>query len=365
LKATNFLKTSEERLKETIYNIEENRKKMGLLNSIMLGLREPVLIIVIAASILIQINYFGGSLSALLISLLFFYRALNSVSLMQTAWNVYLSTLGSFENIKKLQKSFENNIEPYSGSLIKSEFSYIQLNDVDLFFDDKKIINKLNLKIEARKTHAFIGESGSGKSTLINLIVGLMPPDYGTIKMDNVSYKDLNINKLQNRVGYITQEPIVFNDSIYNNITLWSPKTKKNVARFEEVLQKSSIGSFISSLPNKEETELGNSGITLSGGQKQRISIARELYKNIDILIMDEATSALDTETEKEIQNNIDKLKGEYTIIIAAHRLSTIKNADKIIYINNGCVEKEGTFSELMENFSSFRKLIETQNLKD
>ncbi len=365
LKATNYLKDFEKKLKNSINNIEGNRKKMGLLNSIMLGVREPVLIIVIALSIFIQVNFFGGTLSALLISLIFFYRALNSVSLMQTAWNVYLSTVGSFENIKKLQQDFDNKQEKENAKHvdIPRNIENLSLENVELTLGNNKVINRLNLNIEAKTTVAFIGESGSGKSTLINLIAGLLPPDIGELKINGLPYTKLNIAQLQDKIGYITQEPIIFNDSIYNNITLWKPKTKDNIARFEEVLRKASIKEFINTLEKKEDTLMGNSGITLSGGQKQRVSIARELFKDIEILIMDEATSALDTETEKEIQKNIDALKGFYTILIVAHRISTIQHADKIVLLKKGSIEDQGNFKELYGSNNNFKKQVSNQNL--
>ena len=365
LKATNYLHTSEEKLKDSIYKIEGNRKKMGILNSIMLGVREPVLIIVIALSIFIQVNFFGGTLSALLISLIFFYRALNSVSLMQTAWNVYLSTVGSFENIKKLQQDFDKKQEKKSPKQVAlpSIIEKIKLNNLELSLGNNKVIDNLSLTIHAKTTVAFIGESGSGKSTLINLIAALLPPDQGEIMINNVPYSHLNIAQLQDKIGYITQEPIIFNDSIYNNITLWKPKTRENKDRFEEILRKASIKDFVDTLENKEDTLMGNSGITLSGGQKQRISIARELFKDIEILIMDEATSALDTETEKEIQKNIDALKGYYTILIVAHRLSTIKHADNIVMLKNGNIDSQGTFKDLCKANVDFKKQVTSQNL--
>ena len=131
--------------------------------------------------------------------------------------------------------------------------------------------------------------------------------------------------------------------------------------RFEDALKKAFIYDFVYSQPLQENAMLGNNGINVSGGQKQRLSIARELYKEVDFLFMDEATSALDSETEKEIQENIEKLKGNYTILIIAHRLSTIKNADKIILLNKGSIEEVGTFEELMFTSASFKKMVELQ----
>ncbi len=136
-----------------------------------------------------------------------------------------------------------------------------------------------------------------------------------------------NLNTYRDKVGYISQEPVVFNDTIYNNITFWAEPTAENQKRFKDVLRMASLGSFVESLPEKEETRLGDNGILISGGQRQRISIARELYKNTEVLIFDEATSALDSETEKIIQENIEALRGNYTIVLIAHRLINHKRS--------------------------------------
>jgi subfamily B ATP-binding cassette protein MsbA len=208
-----------------------------------------------------------------------------------------------------------------------------------------------------------VGESGSGKTTLVNLIAGLLQPTEGVIQIDKINYNKLVIKSLQNKLGYITQDPVIFNDSIYNNITFWSPKTEANLKRYQEALKKANLVDFVQTLPDKSETELGNSGVNISGGQKQRISVARELFKDIDILIMDEATSALDSKTEKNIQKSIDALKGEYTIIIIAHRLSTIRNCDNIVLLDKGKIKAQGNYKTLINKSTEFAEMINSQQL--
>jgi subfamily B ATP-binding cassette protein MsbA len=182
------------------------------------------------------------------------------------------------------------------------------------------------------------------------------------IFFDNIPSDKLDTRTLQKRIGYITQEPVIFSDTIYNNVTFWAEKTEENLKRFKMALQKASISQFVSDLVEGEETELGQNGINLSGGQKQRLSIARELYKDVDFLVMDEATSALDSETEKAIQQNIDNLRGKYTIIIIAHRLSTIKNVDKITLLKNGEIAEAGSFEELMTLSEEFKRMVVLQD---
>ena len=164
-------------------------------------------------------------------------------------------------------------------------------------------------------------------------------------------------------MGYITQDPVIFNDTIFNNVTLWDEPNAVNIQRFHSVLEKAAIDSFVLEQPLGANTILGNDGVNLSGGQKQRISIARELYKDIEFLIMDEATSALDSETERAIQESIDALKGFYTIFIVAHRLSTIRNADRIVVMNKGEIQQIGSYEELINSSVLFKKMIELQEL--
>ena len=195
----------------------------------------------------------------------------------------------------------------------------------------------------------------------MNLISGLLLPMNGDITIDGVSISDLYRESLQSRIGYITQEPVIFNDSVFNNVTFWDKDTPENRRKCREALRKASILEFIDQLENKEDESLGNNGIVVSGGQKQRISIARELYKEVDFLLMDEATSALDSEAEKIIQKNIDALKGKLTIIIVAHRLSTVRNADNILLLKGGQIQKQGTFEELATNSKKKKKMISLQ----
>jgi subfamily B ATP-binding cassette protein MsbA len=206
-----------------------------------------------------------------------------------------------------------------------------------------------------------VGESGSGKTTLVNILTGLLQPTGGKLLVDGVDLERYNKETFQRRIGYITQEPVIFNDSIFNNVTFWDEPTEANQRRFIDALQKASIYDMVMAQPLKGDALLGNNGINVSGGQKQRLSIARELYKEVDFLFMDEATSALDSETEKEIQENIEKLKGQYTIVIIAHRLSTIKDADRIVLLNRGEIEQVGDFDQLCAVSPVFKKMVALQ----
>jgi ABC-type multidrug transport system fused ATPase/permease subunit len=154
---------------------------------------------------------------------------------------------------------------------------------------------------------------------------------------------------------------VIFSDSIFNNITLWDVRNSDTLVNFEMAVKKAAMKEFIEALPDGLETKLGDNGVNLSGGQKQRLSIARELYKDIDLLILDEATSALDSETESLVKNNIENLKGKLTILVVAHRLSTIRNADRIVLMSKGEIEEIGDFETLRMKSKVFKRMVELQ----
>lgn len=363
LKATGMVNVYGAKLKETIYDIENSLRRIGTLNSISAAAREPMLVAIIAAVIFIQHTFFGGSMGVILVSLLFFYRALTSLMSLQTHWNSYMETSGSLENMQDFQKELESGKEKKGKKAFQDFKNEITITEMDFNYGPERILKNINLNIKKNESVAFVGESGSGKTTLVNVISGLLPETKGQILIDDIPLKKLNKETYQKRIGYVSQDPVIFNDTIYNNVTFWDEPTPENLSRFEHAVQQASLHIFLDELPNGKETELGNNGINLSGGQKQRISIARELYKKIDILILDEATSALDSETEKAIQESIDQLQGEYTIIMVAHRLSTIKNADKIVFMDKGEILDMDSFDALVAKQERFRKMVELQEL--
>lgn len=363
LRSTGTTKKYAQKLEETIHNIEKSRKQLGVLGSVSGAIREPLLVAVIVLVIYIQVNFLNGNLGAIIVSLLLFYRALMALTNMQNFWNKYLEVSGSVENVQDFQNELKRNQEK-EGQIAAGEFKIqIRLEKISFNYGETPILKNISLTIPKNQSVAFVGESGSGKTTLVNLVSGLLEPNQGRIWVDDQSLKDLNKDSYQEQIGYVTQDPVIFNDSIFNNVTFWEVKDKKNKERFESSIQRASLGQFIKELPDRENTTLGHSGINLSGGQKQRISIARELYKDSRILILDEATSALDSETEDAIQKSIDALHGQFTILIVAHRLSTIKNADKIVFMNKGEIIDIDNFKNLMEKHERFRRMVELQEL--
>ncbi|TVR39067.1 MAG: ABC transporter ATP-binding protein [Cryomorphaceae bacterium] len=363
LKAVGGLDRYATRLKEKADEVEVAGKKIGMLGAVMQSTREPIIILVVMTVIFIQYAVFSQSITTVILGLLFLYRALTSLMQVQSNWNGFLSNCGSIDNIIEFMQEAKTNQECYSPELFGDAIEQISLKDVGFAYDDSQILRSICLNIQKNQTIAFVGESGSGKTTLVNLIAGLVQPDSGQLLINGNSITNFDIRSYQKNIGYITQEPVVFSDNVFNNITFWDSKTPENLDRFWQALRKASIDDFVRNLPEVEETEMRNSGLQMSGGQKQRFSIARELYKEVDVLILDEATSALDTETERSIQESIDQLKGKFTILIVAHRLSTIRNADFVVLMKNGQIEQTGTFDELIETSPYFARMVELQSV--
>lgn len=361
LKATGSLETFGEKLKHKISDIEKSIKKIGLLGAAIYGFREPLIVVIVVGVILIETQLLGGSLSAIILSLLFFYRALTYLTSLQTSWNGLLTYHGSLENLKEFIAELRSG-KDQKGKIKLDRFEKeMVFSNVGFSYNETVILNDISFNLPKNQTLALVGESGSGKTSLMNLMAGLVLPDKGEILVDGYSMKDLDRNSLQHRIGYITQEPVIFSDTVFNNVTFWDADTPENRQRCQAALEKAAVWAFVEGLPDQTNSLLGTNGIMVSGGQKQRISIARELYKEVDFLLMDEATSALDSETEKVIQENIEALKGQYTIVIIAHRLSTVKNADHILLLQAGHIQQAGTFQDLFEHSGSFKKMVELQ----
>jgi subfamily B ATP-binding cassette protein MsbA len=336
---------------------------MGMLNSKVSAFREPLLILIVVLVIFVQITFFDARIAAIMISLLFFYRALTSVVNVQNSYNNALANQGAIDNIKSFLSELKRYAEKVGTKPFEGLKKSIEIKDVVFKYGDTTILNAINLTIPKNTTIAFVGESGSGKTTLVNTLIKLLNVDSGEIIIDGVNINEYNQFTYQKKVGYISQEATIFNDTVFNNITFWAAPTEENHLRFIEALKRASIFEFVQELKLKEHTLLGNNGVNLSGGQRQRISIARELFKEVDILILDEATSALDSETESEIQQNIDQLKGKYTVLIIAHRLATIKNADTICLMDKGIITAQGNFTELTERSERFKRMVELQEI--
>lgn len=363
LKATGFIRDYAKKVVRNIESIEAVNYHLGKLGAITGAIREPILIVIVAAVILLQVYVRESPLSTIIVSLLFFYRALTNLTDLQTTYNYFLGKIGTMENVERFTNELESGRETNGNLAFSNLHTGLAIKGLDFAYGNENILSNVDLHIEKNRTIALVGESGSGKSTLINIIAGLLESSQGEYRINDLPISEYDRYSFQHKIGYIAQDTVIFNASIYDNVTLWAERTPDNLQRYRAAVEKASLHHFIEALADKENTNLANSGINLSGGQKQRISIARELFKDVDVLILDEATSALDSETEKHIQKNIDALKGQFTIVIIAHRLATIKNADVVVLMDKGQVIATGSFEELKAKSAKFQRMVELQEV--
>ncbi len=273
------------------------------------------------------------------------------------------------EETKKFTLSSKRVFEIIDGKFKKEKFGKRHLNHVEGNFEFKNvtfgyernrpILKNLSFKVNANETVAFVGKSGGGKTTIFSLIDKLYAVKDGEITIDGVNINDLDKDSIRDNISIITQSPYIFNFTIKENL-----KITKQDATDEEIIEACKVAQlhdYIMSLPKKYDTLIGEGGLTLSGGQRQRLAIARALLKQTEIILFDEATSALDNETQKSIQTAINNMKGTYTILMIAHRLSTVVDADRLILINDGHVEAEGTHEQLLKKSKTYRELYENE----
>ena len=257
----------------------------------------------------------------------------------------------------------EDPLKDGPNSIDKTNFTNeIEFKNISFKYEDDAVLKNFSLKIPKGKSVALVGQSGSGKSTLANLITRFYDVNEGSITIDGTNIKDITKKSLLGLMGIVTQDSILFNDSVIENI-----KLGKKEASDEEVQEAAEIANayeFIKNLPNQYDTHIGDGGNKLSGGQKQRISIARAVIKNPPIMILDEATSALDTESEQFVQMALEKMMKNRTSLVIAHRLSTIQNADNIVVMKKGEIVEQGKHDELLKRKGEYYKLVSMQSFE-
>jgi subfamily B ATP-binding cassette protein MsbA len=257
----------------------------------------------------------------------------------------------------------ENPIQDPSQAKGKPAFeSAISFKNVSFQYDTQKVLDHIKLEIIKGQQVAIVGQSGSGKSTLADLIARFYDIQEGEIAIDGINIKDYRLADLRSMMGIVSQDSILFNDSVRNNIAMGKPNATEE--EIHAAAKMANAHDFISQMEQGYDSSIGEGGNKLSGGQKQRLSIARAILKNPDILILDEATSALDTESEKEVQDALNKLMQNRTSIVIAHRLSTIQHADKIVVLKKGSIVEEGKHEELLQKDGVYKKLFDLQSFE-
>lgn len=246
------------------------------------------------------------------------------------------------------------------GEYIETETQNIEMDHVDFAYDTRKVIDDISLSIPEKTTAAFVGPSGSGKTTICHLIARFWDVQSGQVKLDNRDVRAYNMNSLMENFSFVFQSVYLFHDTIANNIRFGQPEASMDMVI--DAAKRACCHDFISKLPDGYDTVLGEAGASLSGGQKQRISIARAIMKDAPIIILDEATANVDPENERELMLAIKELTKEKTILMIAHRLKTVRNADRIYVIDKGRIVQQGTHEELMKNEGIYRDFVSARS---
>ena len=307
-------------------------------------------VIVLAVMVFVLIEVVKLSTASLFLLIYLFVRMIPQFSTVQRAYQYFVNMLPAFGNVSSLEEQFLGSSESKEKDNGSVEFKVsIKLENVSFSYEDEEhfTLDNLNLEIPAGKTIALAGPSGAGKSTVADLVMGLISPDQGKVTVDGKPITHSSVASWRNRIGYVAQETFLFNETIRFNLKLARPDASED--DLKEAIRMAAADGFVGKLPEAMDTVIGDRGVRLSGGERQRLALARALLRKPSLLIMDEATSNLDSDNEEKILKAIDDIHGEITILMIAHRISTIKNADQIYLVNQGKIHESGSWDELLE----------------
>ncbi|MEX0450054.1 ABC transporter ATP-binding protein [Spiribacter sp. 221] len=343
--------------------------RRGIAGAFTGAVREPIIVVLIMLIVLVQMVFLGEPLGPIMVAIILFYRAMNAFMEIQNSWQRTLNNIGSVELVHQAFADQAEHAEPDGEITVPDLAEGITLDRVSFAYDPDNgdVLSDVSLAIPVRHSVAFVGESGAGKSTLVDILTLMLKPRAGEVRIDGVPGDQVHLPSWRAQIGYVSQETVVFDDTIANNICMWAGNPAKDealMARIREAAKRAHIHHHIETLPEGYHTVVGDRGVRLSGGQRQRLFIARELFRKPNLLILDEATSALDTDSERHIQQSIDALKGEITVVIIAHRLSTIRNVDHVYVFDQGRLVEDGPFDRLRDREDSkFGRLVAAQAL--
>lgn len=315
-------------------------------------------VVILSIIVFILISVIKISTAELLVLLFLFVRMIPRFSIIQRSYQYFLNMIPAFASVQHLEEECaqEGELIEKGGEVIFED--KIKFNNVSFGYTDSLVINNLSLEIPKGQTTALVGLSGAGKSTIADLVMGLLKPDHGEIKVDDDPLTDFY--SWRDQISYVAQETFLFNDTVRNNLLI----SEKSDNEIFDILKLASAYEFVKRLPQGMDTMLGDRGVRLSGGEKQRLALARALLKNPSLLILDEATSNLDSKNEQKIRDSLNKLHGNLTILIIAHRLSTIQDADMIYLIEDGQAVESGNWESLIKKEQgAFKILYQAQSI--
>ena len=356
LKSTGQYLSISKKINIEIKKVGKAFRKLKFVQSSSTFLFEPFIVIIMASLIYYFTEIRKSNIIEILFLLFIFRQAAINIVATQAPYRKFISSVGSMEIYFKLQDRLDTHSENENLNGEEPNFdSVLKLKNVSYKYDNNIAVDNITIEIKPKTTIAFVGPSGSGKSTTANILSSLLKPDKGEFSLDDKSINEINLSKYREKIGYVTQETVVFNASVEENISLWSKKI--NYKKLDKIIDETGLSKLF-----KNNKNINDAGNNLSGGERQRLSLARELYRDSEILIMDEATSSVDSILESQIEKIISNEKNMKTIILIAHRLSTIKSADVIYVFDNGKIVEYGNFDELIKNNGLFTNLAKKQN---
>lgn len=340
--------------------------RIGALYSLSTALAQPLIVVLMACVLFYYAVALGQDLAPAFVLMMYLYRILAEIFALQVDWQNFCSFSGGLDAVQRTIEDVERARAPRGREPFEGLRQSLELRGVTFAYDRGPVLSNIDVRVERNQAVGFVGESGAGKSTVVDLLTGLLEPGAGRVLVDGRDQASIEPGSFRRKVGFVPQEAVLFDDTVANNICLWSadPGRPDVQARIREAARQAHCDAFVEAMPEGYATRVGDRGVKLSGGQRQRLAIARELFKAPEILILDEATSALDSESEALIQQSIQALKGRMTILIIAHRLSTVRICDRLYVLDRGAVVEEGAVAELLGRPSSrFRRMCELQVL--